>query len=480
MPVDSQHSEYQRLSGIWKECRDIIAGQKAVHDAKTRYLPKLEGESDKDYDARRCRATFFNATRRTVTALRGLVFRKPPTVTVPKALEPLLEDVTMGGVPLNTFVRDLLTERLKVGRVGVIVDYPSVSTEGMTAAQAQRLNLRPKMAMYKAETIINWAHTWVSNRIQLSLVVLAETAEIKTDEFSAKMEQRWRVLDLTEGIYRVRVFRKDPERPDQFQLVEPEYYPKMDGAPMSYIPFFFVGEDTVCQELNEPPLLDLVNINLSHYRSTADRKHGAHKTALPQPYVCGWSPATSDTGQPIEHLTIGGSDAWAFPNPETSVGMLEYQGQGLATLKEELEREEQQMAVLGARMLEQQKRAVEAAETAVIHRTGENATLADEAQAVSRSVTKMLEVFAKWAGIDPSGISYELNRDFLPLPMDPAMLEKLVASWQQGALSKEELFYNLKQGEVIRDGTTYEQHEADISNAPPAMALALGSNQPPS
>lgn len=486
MPVNSQHSEFQRLCGVWKKCRDVTSGQEAVHAAKQVYLPKLEDESDNDYSARLMRSTFFNATRRTVIALRGLVFRKPPTVTVPEGLKPFLEDVTMGGIALNTFVRDLLTERLKVGRVGVMIDYPTVRTEGMTAAQAQALNLRPKMAMYKTEAVINWAYSWITNRSLLSLVVLYENADIPQDEFSSKQEERWRVLDLvmiganpgdntpSYPAYRVRVFRKNPLKPEEFELVEEPYFPKMNGRPLDFIPFFFVGEDTVTCELMEPPLLDLVNVNLSHYRSTADRKHGAHKTALPQAYVCGWSPNQDETGKPTESLKIGGSDAWAFPHPETTVGMLEYQGQGLGTLREELEREENQMAVLGARMLAAEKRAVEAAETAAIHRTGENATLADEAQAVSKSVSDMLKVFAEWAGVNNGEISYELNRDFLPLPMEPTMLEKLVASWQQGALSKEELFFNLKQGEIIRDATTFEQHEADISNSPPILAANLG------
>lgn len=476
MPVDSRHEEYDRMRRTWDKCRDVVEGQEAIHCGREKYLPRLDGESDKDYVARVMRSTFFNATRRTVAALRGLMFRKPPTITVPESLNPLLEDVTMSGSNLTCFVKELVTERLTVGRVGVIVDYPKVSTEGMTAAEASRFNLRPMMALYEVEDIINWSYSWVNNKNMLSMVVLAECADIPVDEFSEKDEERWRVLDLAPTnsgyVYRVRIFRKNDKDPSKFDLVEPEYFPKMNGKYLDFIPFYFVGDEYDPDDIKCPPLLDLVNINLSHYRSTSDRKHGAHKTALPQPYICGWF---REDGE--KELTIGNS-AWSFPSPDTKVGMLEYTGQGLTTLKEEIEREEQQMAVLGARMLEQQKRAAEAAETAAIHRTGENATLADEAISISQSMVAILKVFAEWAGVDPTNITFELNRDFLPLEMDPTMLEKLVASWQQGALSKEELFYNLKQGEIIRDSTTYEQYEADIANSAPMFSSGINQLKP--
>ena len=151
MPVDNQHSDYAKYSPIWKRCRDAAAGQYAVHAAREAYLPKLQGEFDKEYTARLSRSSFFNAMKRTVWGLSSLLFRKPPAITVPDALNELLEDVTMSGVPLNKFVGKLADERLIVGRVGVIVDYPSVNMEGMTAAEASQLNLRPKLAMYRAE-----------------------------------------------------------------------------------------------------------------------------------------------------------------------------------------------------------------------------------------------------------------------------------------------------------------------------------------
>ncbi len=45
--------------------RDFIAGEDAVKSAGEKYLPRLEAQTDEEYDAYRPRASLFNATART-------------------------------------------------------------------------------------------------------------------------------------------------------------------------------------------------------------------------------------------------------------------------------------------------------------------------------------------------------------------------------------------------------------------------------
>ncbi|MFX5760945.1 DUF4055 domain-containing protein, partial [Acinetobacter baumannii] len=78
---------------------------------------------------------------------------------------------------------------------------------------------------------------------------------------------------------------------------------------------------------------------------------------------------------------------------------LEFEGQGLDALEKNLSRKENQMAILGARLLEAPQKGVEAAETAGIHRAGENSVLASVAQTLSEGLEKALELFILWAGI---------------------------------------------------------------------------------
>src|SRR6185295_1933492 len=106
-----------------------------------------------------------------------------------------------------------------------------------------------------------------------------------------------------------------------------EVVPTMNGAPLDYIPFAFISPEDATPNLEDPPLIDLVDMNLSHFRNTADLEHGAHFTGLPQPWIAGYTKATEN-----EKLYIGGPAAWVFTDPNAKAEYLEFTGTGLGTL----------------------------------------------------------------------------------------------------------------------------------------------------
>lgn len=492
MPVNTQHPDYKAMAPTWRLMRDVAGGQKAMHAAGETYLPKLAGETTTQYKARKARALFFNATWRTIAGLRGMLMRKEPTSKVASGTEPMLEDVTQSGLSLEDLAALVAGEVLTVGRLGLLVDYPTttVAADGtLTVAQAEALNMRPKMAVYLAENIINWETRWVRNKNVLTRVVLVESASVAgKDEFEVVTEPRYRVLDLAApqvpaGVdpatlpslaYRVRVFRPTGKK-DEFELVSTAY-PLMNGKPLEYVPFEFVGVDNTTPQVEDPPLVDLAYVNVSHYQSTADVEHGAHKTALPQPYALGidgsTGPATADNpnGRAKPTFYMGGSEIWLHPDKDGGFGMLEYNGTGLGAIETRLESKESQMAVLGARMLEEQKAGVEAAETATIHRSGEQATLASMGKTASSGIRQALAWFDEWAGgAGGDSVEFALNDEFMPVGMTAADLSALVAAWQGGALSPEELFAKMQKGGVIRETTDYATHQSQIENQPPRL-----------
>lgn len=476
MPVNTPHKDYAKVSPKWSRMRACVAGQDDVHAAGEAYLPKLANETDANYLARKGRAGFVGFTGRTVQGLKGMLFRKPPVFKVSAGTEKMLEDVTKSGVPMSNFAQRIADEVLVVGRVGVLVDHPPESTAGMVVADVERLNLRPHLAMYTAESIINWAESWVNNKNVTSMVVLQEEARVSNpDEFAIQTETRWRVLDLAfdsdiKGAtmaYRVREYRKDGE---EFVLVKPPYFPQMNGKTMAEIPFQFFAVDHTGPAVSKPPLDDLANVNLSHYQTTADLEHGAHKTALPQPWIAGIQPMVDAQGKPVGDATfyMGGGHAWSFPSHETNVGMLEFTGAGLTSLENRLAAKERHAAVLGARMLEAQKKEAETAEAAGMHRSGEQATLASQADTESEGLKRVLGWFDTWAG-GSGNVEAKINKEFFAREMTPEELTALVASWQQGAISKETLFEKLQKGGVVRDGVQFEEQEAQIEQAAPTL-----------
>jgi len=462
--VDSHHPLYDSMSDSWQSCRDCVAGQKAIHAAGERYLPKLTDQTDSDYQAYKTRAQFFNATWRTISALSGMIFRRPPVIDVAPSVEPYLDDVTMSGISFHILAQRATLEVLTTGRLGVLVDYPQQSVEGMTLADAQKLNLRPSMNTYPAESIINWKTTWSRNRTVLSMVVLTESAALEPDnEFEHKTETRYRVLDLFNNQYRVRVFRINDKKEDE--QVGKDLFPLMNGKPLDFIPFYFIGVDDMTPEIDDPPLNDLVDLNLDHYRLDADYKHGLHFTGLPTPVVSGYTRENEN-----EKLYVGSSSAWVFSDPRAKATYLEYTGQGLSAIQAAKASDEQNMAILGARLLSSEKKAVETAQTAQIHRAGESSILSAISSTISIGLTMALNTFCEWAG-SPGKWSVVLNDEFMPPEVTPQELAEWLKGWQMGApgFSDQGLFDILQKREVVMPGVTLKEEQERIASKAPSL-----------
>jgi hypothetical protein len=173
-----KHGQYQAMEATWKMCRDAATGQRAIHKAGETYLPALSGQSKESYNAYLKRALFYGATGRTVDGMVGLVFRKKPVAKMPAAMEAWAEDINLAGRSLDGLARDCVTETIKLGRLGLLVDHPSApETEPgtqITMSQAEMLALRPYLVTYSAEKIMNWRAARVGNVTRLVFVMLEE------------------------------------------------------------------------------------------------------------------------------------------------------------------------------------------------------------------------------------------------------------------------------------------------------------------
>lgn len=458
MSIDARHPQYDKWLPVWAKCRHAIAGQEAVHAAGETYLPRLGGQTSQEYEAYKLRALYFNASGRTLDGMTGLIFRKKPEIVAPNAMQSILDNVDMCGSPIMSFAEQLVDELVQVSRVGILVDYPESATIGMTLGQAQAMGLRPYATIYKAESILDWRYQSVGNAQTLVMVKLSESVDIQTGEYEYKTVEQLRILDIFEGRYRVRVYRKNESGWELFS----EALPLMNNAPLRFIPFIFDSINGLDSDIKKPVMLDLVNVNLSHYRSTADYEHGLHFTGLPTPVF--WGARMDDE----KAITIGSAEALAFDDPAGHAEYLEFTGQGLSQLRTALEDKQAMMAALGSKMLASEKKAAEAAETAMIHRSAENSVLASISYSASSALTKTIELLAEWARVSGE-VSIRLNTDFAPQQMDAQMFQQLTQAYLTGAISYSEYFANLKDGEVIRAETTEEEEFERLQNREPVL-----------
>lgn len=462
--VRTQHPDYIKNSPLWKKCNDAAEGEHVIHAAGETYLPRLAEELDADYEARKARTPFFNATWRTISGLKGMLFRKAPTYELAAAVKAYADDIDLAGTPLDMFAQEISEEVLKPGRVGILVDRPPIpSDQVLTVAQAERLGLRPTMQKYEASSIINWKYGRVNNAYVLVMVVLAESSAVGEEEFAHTTEDRYRVLDLVDGKYRQRLFMYEDGKDVQ---IDGDIFPQMNGKPLTYIPFIFLGVNDLSANIDTPPLLDLVCMNVHHYQVSADFEHGCHYSGLPTLFITGHRGGDDD-----DKIYIGGPTANVLSDPNSQAFYAEVAGH-FDALQKNLESKKGEMAVLGARMLENQKAAVESHET-LSHRTqGEQSQLAAMAVVISMGLEKALGIFSEWAG-GGEKVEYKLNTDFIPNSMSSQDLTALVAAWQSGmpGASDQNVYKIMQDREMADPAITFEEEQERISTRTPQLMV---------
>lgn len=443
MPQNSTHPSYDARTEEWVRCRDCYAGNDRIKGKGGIYLPQLSGQSPEDYAAYKKRGLFYGATQRTVDGITGAIMRKEPSVDIPDGLKDLLEDITFTGISFREFAKKSISDLFQVARIGILVD------------RAPDGDTRPYFAFYRSEDIINW---WEEGGDLIRVMLKEETMlPDPEDSYKWKVEDRYRELVLEEGKYVQRLWKKE-DKSDKFIQEGEDIVPTETGKPLDWIPFVIITPEGITSSPPKPPILDLVEINLSHYRSSADLEHGRHFTALPTIWFSGVT--NKDLGDSIH---IGSGKAIVLPPPEAKAGILEFKGEGLGELKDALIEKENQMAKLGARLLEDQSRKVETAETARIHAAAEMSVAVSISQSASEGLTRALRFLVKWEGQDEKKTDVELNKDFIDAKLASSDLEALLRTRQAGEISGEAFTWNLLQGELLPPDSTIETERGKIA-----------------
>ncbi|HLP30847.1 MAG TPA: DUF4055 domain-containing protein [Geothrix sp.] len=437
MPINTRHPSFAALQGDIVKMRDTTAGEDAVKAAKEKYLPRIGGHDDTEYDAYRNRAMFYGATGRTLEALVGAVCRKAATLHGPEDwVKAYKEDVTGSGVSLNSLVGEMVREILTTKMLGVLVDHNGT---------------RPFICAYVAENVINI--------LPDGTVVLAETEMVQSaeDRYVLTPQTNYRELTPTPNGIQVDLWKQDSA--GKLVVVDTRFLARRgDASVFRTAPF-------ILAQIPGMPLLPLAQANLSHYRTTADLENGLHWGGIFTPWVSAQLDNTTV-------LKVGGSTAWLLPTGST-VGMLEVKGDALAALETNKKAKEDLMASLGARLLVAQKKTAETEATARINAGGEGATLSLTVDAVEAALTKALRLMAVWDGrsdADVESIRCEINRDFVDARLSAQDITAYVGLYQSGAIDLETFLLILQGGEVLPDGRTPKDILALLDSQEPPMA----------
>jgi len=431
MPITSTHSQYGAFIERWRRNRAAAAGQDAVKELATLFLPD-DSESDRTNAARAryrrylLRATWFPCTGYTKQGLMGMVFRKPPQADLPSELEYLRENADGGGMSLTQVAKTVTEEALEVGRAGILADYPPAEP-GLSAEEVARRNLRARLTLYKAEAIDNWKYELVDGLLKLTMVKLYEVEELDRDEFVTSAETRYRVLRLRDGVYTQAVY-DDKESP-----VVREFAPrKADGSTWDHIPFHFVGSESNSPDVDRAVLSGIVDLNTAHYQLTADSMKNLH----------------IHSGGTMILSTEMSKEEWDAYNPNgVTVGAdqgLHVGANGSATLlqlqpasavEEKIKAIEAQMLAVGAHLITE-RGDNETAEAARIDASSKASALLTATDNVSEAIEAALEDAALYMGGSPDDVLFKLNREFYPRNVSAQDIMAAIQLQDRGIIAK--------------------------------------------
>jgi len=506
-----RHPEYKKMYSNWIKNRDFVRGTDWIKARSysdlhvyeenggfvassfnnidgwegTAYLPVPKGmlSEPEIYRSYKDRAQVYNATGNTVEAYKGMLYRKAPTfqyekkhssddVTNLKELEDEIKDkvlkkVTSDNRAFSDLCMQVSEEVIITNKVGILVDFPSLQRDkDLSVLEYEELNLTPKTSVYNAETIINWHTSKISDEIIPDYFVLDESGyEFDAEKMIYQWVERYRVLYLEDVennfIYRQLIVRNVTKASSasgngKNYIIEDNITPMKDGLPMNRIPFYIIDKDGLnYTKVSESIVNDLVDVNIGHYRNSADWEHNLYYLGMKTLVVKGYDIAANGP------ITIGG--VIASNSDRFTAELLEPTSD--SGIEKEMQNKEMRMAVLGSQSISQRGKYVQSAATAKINSATENSILGSLANAQSKVMSIILNLILDWSGYSSIKGNIQINTDFFEDVITPESIIKFSQLLQSGSISPETWYYNLDRRDVFPPDWSLEKEMARISEA---------------
>lgn len=423
------HPHFSELERKYELTEDAFCG-----DVRE-YVPKLSGQTEKEFNDYVSRAAYFGVVERTTQAIIGAMTRKPFKLTG-RSEFPDTEYHTSDAF-LQTVIRDLLLG----ARVGILVD---VNEFGAS-----------KLINYDADDIINWSKDFI--------IIKEETlVPSEINPYEHVCEASWRELYYDEqGYYATRRWTKnnkgDYQAEDLPQLL-------VNGAPIKEIPLYISTPYDNTWDVYTPPLYVQAGLNIQHFKQSVDIAHYSHFIALPTFTIAG-NLATYDDGEGNQRnaeVCIGSTSSPLHITEASKASITEISGSSGAFLQEQIDKIEERMFISGSRLLSS-KKGVESVEALTLRSGSESAVLETITNALESALNGALRICDQIDRVPASEI--ELNSDFTSSVIDPQMIAQLLALYTNNAITIEQLTNELLNGEVI---SLVELPEPVINNTTPS------------
>jgi Domain of unknown function (DUF4055) len=373
---------------------------RGMRRAESKFLPKLQAESEANYQNRLRRSVLFNGFKKTVADMTGKVFSKPIVLSndVPPAIMDFAENIDLTGRNLNVFARDAFYDAMQTGIGFILVDMHRavVRADGLTPtlADQQKAGLRPYFVYIPIENLIGFKSEQVGGVETLTQVRLLECVTVPDGDFAEKEVEQIRVL--TPGAWQT--WRKSETDAKVWTIFEEG---TTSVQKISLAPVYLNRTAFMC---GAPPLEELADLNACHWQSSSDQRNILTVARVPILFGTGFDSETV--------LEIGASSLVRNSNPNAKLEYIEHSGQAIGAGDKDLENLEQQMQTMGLQLLIH-KPGGKTATGEIRDDAKENSQLASMAAALQDALEHAFSFMAEFIGLgDDAGGSLVVNKEF--------------------------------------------------------------------
>ena len=386
----------------------LMGGTAAMREAGAKYLPQEPAEPEPTWKIRLARTTLFNAFKRTLDKLTGEVFSKDVALgeDVPPKIAEWCENLDLQGSNLSRFAKEVFKAAEKDGVTHILVDYPQA--DGVqTQADEQAQGIRPYSIHIKSSQVIGWHHEVVNGKKVLKQVRFKETQTVPDSDYGVKTVNRIRVLWTD----RFEVW-EEQEKVDKGTTTL-EWVRIQEGLlTLGFIPLVTINFGEALSDMTAiPPLEDLAELNLAHWKLDSDYRHTLHQM-VPMWFAKGVTDSQGRAmGEDGAQVITGAGRIIHSTNTEADLKGIALESGPADAMRSELEKLEDKMALFGLTLMLPKTGQVTATQASQ-DKSENDSALRGWAMVLKDCLELALQYTAQWAKLGDSGGSVTVNTDF--------------------------------------------------------------------
>jgi hypothetical protein len=468
----------QNMQVNWLKVTALMGGTKAMREAASIFLPKWSREEPNDYAYRLKTTVLFNCFGHTVDGLGGKPFVRPLgwSGDMSPEVSAWFPNIDLTGRSFHVFAQEVFKFSLAYGMSHVLIDFP-VTTGVRTLAQEKAMGARPYLIHIKANQILGWRSTMQNGGEMLTQVRILENVEVEDGPFATHTVEQVRVLEPGKWT----TYRMKPRPPVTNSFGVPQDVPDVwtlhetGTTTLDYIPLITFYARRTGFMTADSPLIDIADINISHWQVSSDMYSVLHTASVPILTVTGVE-RNDDGSAPLE---IGSKAALMLPSG-ADAKFTEHSGKAVTAGFTALGNMEEQMRLLGAELLVK-KPGQATATQATLDTSQQRSELQAITGTFEDTLDQVINVMAQWAKISNFTGNMQVYDDFL-LAADDAVQETLMFSVVTAGLLSPQTFYEAMQRRNVYDtDRSWEEEQERIKAQPlpaPSMIKPLQAGAP--